>query len=223
MDRAALLDLLAGEMIARKPVDRPLKVGIDGRCAAGKTMLADEIASLLGARGLTVLRPSVDGFHHPRGRRYRQGEFSARGYYEDAFDYNAVVEGLLAPLSGNEFPALCRQVSFDVRRELPSEAPLVSVDANAILLFDGIFVFRSRIDAYWDYRILVDVDAERSLARALERDADAMNPAELIRKKYQQRYEPAWQMYAGAENPGSKADVVIDNRVVANPQILKGG
>jgi uridine kinase len=223
MNRAALLERLAGEIIARKRSDRPLKVGIDGRCAAGKTMLADELGSVLGARCLTVLRPSVDGFHHPRGHRYRQGEFSARGYYEDAFDYDALVEGLLAPLSENKFPVLCRQVSFDLRVELPAEAPLVSVDANTILLFDGIFVFRSRIDAYWDYRILVDVDAEQSLARALGRDADPMNPAELIRKKYQQRYEPAWQMYAGAENPGSKADVVIDNRDVANPQILKGG
>ncbi len=153
MSRAELLEFLAAEIIARKRAARPLKVGIDGRCAAGKTTLADELGRVLRAGGCVVLRPSVDGFHHPRARRYRQGEFSALGYYEDAFDYEALAERLLAPLSGAKFPALCRQVSFDLRAELPAEEPAVSVDANTILLFDGIFVFRSRINAYWDYRI----------------------------------------------------------------------
>jgi uridine kinase len=193
MRRMELLTFLAEEIIARKVEERPLKVGIDGRCAAGKTMLADELGQVLGGRGFEVLRPSVDGFHHPRERRYQQGEYSAQGYYEDAYDYGSVASAPQEPLS-----------------------------ANTILLFEGIFVFRSQINTFWEYRILVDVDAGTSLARSLVRDTGLIGPAHVVRRKFDQRYEPAWQIYVDQEDPEAVADVVIDNREVANPQILKG-
>ncbi len=197
MRRTELLTFLAEEIIARKVEERPLKVGIDGRCAAGKTMQADELGQILGGRGFEVLRSSVDGFHHPRERRYRQGEYSAQGYYqgyyEDAYDYGSVASALQEPLS-----------------------------ANTILVFEGIFVFRSQINTFWEYRILVDVDAATSLARSLVRDTGLIGPADVVRRKFDQRYEPAWQIYVDQEDPEAVADVVINNREVANPQILKG-
>jgi len=193
MRRTELLTFLAEEIIARKVEERPLKAGIDGRCAAGKTTLADELGRVLSARGFVVLRPSVDGFHHPRERRYQQGEYSAQGYYEDAYDYGSVASALQEPLS-----------------------------ANTILLFEGIFVFRSQINTFWEYRILVDVDAATSLSRSLVRDTGLIGPADVVRRKFDQRYEPAWQIYVDQEDPEAVADVVIDNREVANPQILKG-
>jgi uridine kinase len=220
MRRAELLSFLAGELVARKAEDHPLKVGIDGRCAAGKTMLADELGQVLGAQGFDVLRPSVDGFHHPREHRYRQGEYSARGYYEDAFDYEAVRRSLLEPLSGPVFPVICREVTFDYRVDLPVDAPPVSVGANCILLFEGLFLFRREINAYWDYRVLLDIDPETALSRALVRDT--VEPLDVIRRKYAARYEPAWQIYVGEQDPEAKADVVIDNRDAATPLILKG-
>jgi len=192
MRRADLLAFLADEIVARKREDRPLKVGIDGRCAAGKTILADELGRVLGARGFEILRPSVDGFHHPREHRYRQGEYSARGYYEDAYDYVAVIRWLTGPLP-----------------------------ENTILLFEGIFVFRSLINAYWDYRILVDVDAGTSLARSVIRDTGLIGTADVVRRRMEVRYGPAWKMYVAEEDPEGRADVVIDNREVDNPLILK--
>jgi len=218
MRRTDLLVFLADEIAKRKVEVRPLKVAIDGRCAAGKTMLADELGSILSERGFDVLRPSVDGFHHPRQRRYRQGEYSARGYYEDAFDYEAVRRSLLEPLSGHVFPVACREVTFDYRVDLPVNAPPVSVGANSILLFEGLFLFRREINAYWDYRILLDIDPGTALARALVRDT--VGSSDVIRRKYAARYEPAWQMYTEKENPEAKVDVVIDNRDAAMPQIL---
>ncbi|MFF3992073.1 hypothetical protein ACFYX8_02025 [Streptomyces cyaneofuscatus] len=35
---------------------------------------------------------------------------------------------------------------------------------------DGVFAFRPEIDAYWDFRIWLDVDAELSVRRGAERD-----------------------------------------------------
>ena len=216
------LQWLAGEIGRRKKTGRPLKVAIDGRCASGKTTLADALAPLVHAHGFEALRPSVDGFHHPRAHRYRQGEYSAAGYYEDAFDYGAIVAHLLKPLSGDEFPAACRHASHDVRTDVAADASIL-VSSETVLLFDGVFLFRRELNAYWDFRILVHVDAKTSIARAVARDFDGTGAIETIRRKYEQRYEPAWLMYEALEEPVRKADVIVDNENVAQPRFVKGG
>lgn len=217
-----VLQWLADEICRRKGTGRPIKVGIDGRCAAGKTTLADTIAPLVTGRGFEVLRPSVDGFHRPKAYRYRQGEYSAIGYYEDAFDYDSIVAHLLGPLSGDEFPAVCRNASHDVRTDVPTAAS-TRVSAETVLLFDGVFLFRQELDAYWDFRILVHVDAATSIARAVARDSDGAGEVEIIRRKYELRYEPAWLMYDAHDEPSRKADVIIENEDFARPRFLKGG
>jgi uridine kinase len=213
--------VLVETIVERKRKDRPLKVAIDGRSASGKSTLADKLASALREKGFPVLRPSLDGFHHAKQHRYRQGEYSAIGYYEDAFDYQAVIDDLLGPLSGDDFPVLCRQVVHDVRTNLPDAAPPVSAGADSILLFDGIFVLRRELNAFWDLRILLDVNAAASLSRALRRDTGVIGQEEMVQRKYALRYEPAWQIYIERERPESKADVIVDNRDFANAQILK--
>lgn len=220
MIRTELVAFLADEIIRRKPPSRPLRVGIDGRCASGKTTLGDELASALTSKRpeLQILRPSVDGFHHSREHRYRQGEFSARGYYEDAFDYQVIVAFVLGPLSGERFPVSCRQVAHNWRTDMPAYATAISVGANAVLLIDGVFLFRREIDAYWDLRILVDVDAETSIARAVQRDAGSED-REIIERKYRVRYEPAWQIYVNEEHPELKTHLIVDNRNTAEPTL----
>lgn len=220
MTRRELGEFLLDKILERKTETRPLRVSIDGRCASGKTTLADEVAAMLAikAPSLDLLRPSVDGFHHPREHRYRQGEYSAAGYYEDAFDYGAVIECVLGPSSRDKFPVECRQVSHDVRTDLPDDAPPIFVGTNAVLLFDGIFLGRKELDPYWDLRILVDVDAETSIARAVVRDAAGSDPRE-IEKKYRLRYEPAWQIYLEKDRPESKAHLIVHQTDLTNPTV----
>jgi uridine kinase len=223
MEREKLLAKLLNEIAVRKAVGRPLLVGIDGRCASGKTALAGELAAALAIQSpsMEVLRLSVDGFHNARERRYRQGEFSANGYYEDAYDYRTLIDCLLHPLSGSEFPVLCRQVSLDLRADLPDAAPPIATGANAVLLFDGLFLFRSSINEYWDLRILLNVSSDESISRAVARDTGVIGTAEIVRKKYALRYEPAWRIYVEAENPARKADWIIDNEDIRNPRVAK--
>jgi hypothetical protein len=81
MSREELIRFLVAEIAGRKKPGRPFRAGIDGRCASGKSALANELAVALAPRGWDVLRPSVDGFHHARERRYQKGEYSVAGYY----------------------------------------------------------------------------------------------------------------------------------------------
>jgi uridine kinase len=220
-EREGLLSFLAEAILSRRIADRPLKVAIDGRCGSGKSVLSDELGALIRSQGPQVVRPSVDGFHHPRERRYRQGEFSARGYYEDGFNYEAIVETLLRPLSGSVFPVVCREVSHDVRVELAFDAPAVNIGAQAILLFEGIFLLRRELDPWWDIKILLDVDPATALTRALARDIGAIGPSDVIQRKYEVRYERAWQIYVNAEHPESKADIVVDNTDLLRPAVIR--
>ena len=55
----------------------PVRVGIDGIDAAGKTYLADELADHLKESGRGIIRASIDGFHHPREIRSRRGDLIA--------------------------------------------------------------------------------------------------------------------------------------------------
>jgi uridine kinase len=219
MKRADLLASLVDEILKRKRAATPLRVGIDGRCASGKRRLADELASAIALRQpeLEILRPSVDGFHHMKAHRYRQGEHSARGYYEDAFDYQAIVECVLHPLSSDKFHVLCRQVAHDWRTDMAHDAPPVCVRANTVLLFDGVFLFRRELDPYWDLRVLVEVDTETSIERAVQRDA--ADGRDVIERKYRQRYEPAWLIYLEQEHPDLKADLILHNRDVFDPSV----
>lgn len=220
MQRCDFLNCLAEKIISRKK-DKPLKVGIDGRGAAGKTSIADDLGGILTAKGFDVLRPSVDGFHSPKEHRYRQGAYSATGYYEDAYNYQLIIDALLAPLSGKQFPVPCRLVAFDYRKDMPVDSPPLNVGENTILLFEGLFLFRRELNAYWDYRILLSIDAQTSLSRALIRDTESVGTPEEIRRKYAERYEPAWMLYEEREAPETKADVIIDHKEIAAPRFLK--
>jgi uridine kinase len=83
LSRREVLEQL-GALLSR--LDLPARVAIDGPDAAGKTMLADELASLLGA---SVGRIGADAVLRPAEERYHRGRDSPEGYYEDAIDHSA--------------------------------------------------------------------------------------------------------------------------------------
>ena len=46
----------------------PVRVGVDGVSASGKTVFADELCGILRGMGHNVIRAGVDGFHNPQAR-----------------------------------------------------------------------------------------------------------------------------------------------------------
>jgi hypothetical protein len=104
--RQQVLNRLA-DGIGRLSNPPSVRVAVDGIDAAGKTTLADELGSLLEARGRPVIRASVDGFHRPRSERYQRGAESPEGYYLDAFDYPALCAGLLLPSGRWDLAGMC--------------------------------------------------------------------------------------------------------------------
>lgn len=218
MTREELLQQLTALVAARTP-PHPLRVAIDGIDAAGKTTLADELAPLIEAQGRPVIRASLDGFHQPRSARYRRGADSPEGYYEDSFDYDALRAVLLDPLGphGNE---RYRRAIFDFRSDIPLSVAEEKAPANAVLLFDGVFLLRPELINRWDYRILVAVTIEEALKRALQRDLPLFGSVEAIRMRYLQRYFPAQRIYYQVARPEEQADVIVDNNDPDYPTVL---
>ncbi len=96
-EREQVLAEVARHVLSFAP-GHPLRVGVDGVCGAGKTTFTRELVQRLGATGRAVVHVDSDGFHHVRERRRRRGPMSARGYYEDAYDFETLLQRVLLPL-----------------------------------------------------------------------------------------------------------------------------
>jgi uridine kinase len=213
-------DVLAEMARAIAAIDcaHPLRVGIDGPSTAGKTTLADELVAPLEARGLVVIRASGDGFHRPRAVRHRRGEISAEGYYSDSFDVEAVRGQLLEPL-GDGGTRWYRRATFDALTDQPRDEPLERAAVDAVLLFDGVFLFRPELNDLWDFRIFVDVGWAEVVRRARERDGRLLGSPDAAEERYRLRYIPGELMYFTDVRPKELADVVIENSDVDSPSL----
>jgi uridine kinase len=218
MKRSQLLDYLADQIIEIKR-PHPIRVALDGPDAAGKTTLAQDLVAPLQGRGRSVIRASIDGFHNPASIRHARGLTSPEGYYHDSFNYEALFESLLTPL-GPEGSRHYSPAAFDYRTNsaVPIETHLA--EGNAILLFDGVFLLRPELAAFWDFTVFVDASFEITLARAQERDATYLGSREEVRKRYEQRYIPGQKLYFAECRPSEQAQVVIDNNDPSNPVII---
>ena len=217
MTRALCLERLAGIIIQEKR-SHPLRVAIDGIDAAGKTTLADELAVILQASGLPVIRASLDGFHNSRRQRYRHGSDSPEGYYLDSFDYPALQAALLDPLGPGGNLHYQRGV-FDFMRDEKIEALIEQAPANSILLFDGIFLMRPELNQVWDYRIFVKVSFQTALQRALQRDLSLFGSPQAVEVRYHRRYIPAQTHYLNTIHPEQLADCIVHNNNLKKPVI----
>jgi uridine kinase len=215
--RAACVDELAAA-IAKVRVGHPTRVALDGVDGVGKTTLADELVAPVRRFGREVLRASVDGFHNPRSVRYLRGVDSAEGYYLDSFDYAALKSSLLEPL-GDARGRAFKTAVFDYRVDARVDAPSRTAPADAILLFDGVFLQRPELDGCWDVAVWVDAPFEVTVSRAVARDAARGGDGEATRKKYRDRYVPGQQIYMRRCHPRERADVVFHNADVARPRL----
>jgi uridine kinase len=217
-ERRALLEELACRIAAVEQT-HPVRVAIDGVDAAGKTTLADELAGPLQRLGRPVIRGSIDGFHRPAADRRRRGALSPEGYFQDSFNYVALLDVLLLPL-GPDGSRHFRRAVFDFRNDQPVEAVLEQAEPDAILLFDGVFLLRPGVREHFDFSIFVRADFMVTTARAEQRDMALFGSVEEVRRRYRERYVPGQRLYLSTAEPEQWATVVMDNNDPLRPAIV---
>jgi uridine kinase len=220
VNRKELLSAVS-RRVAAVAREHTVRVAIDGVDAAGKTTIADELASCIRGAGRPVIRASIDGFHNPRSLRYQRGRLSPEGFYLDSFNLSAIVDVLLVPLgpggSGNY-----RAKVFDHLSDAAVSSPLMKAERGAILLFDGVFLLRNELRSYWDFTIFVKANFQVTLARACSRDSRVFGSDEEVERRYNARYIPGQRMYLDQCIPENRADFVIDNNDITHPILIAG-
>ena len=219
MNRLTLLTKLA-RLIENEHRPHPLRVAIDGVDAAGKTILANELTHLLQNSKRQVIQASVDDFHRPKALRRQKGSLSPEGFYQDSYDYEALIKKLLQPLG----PGGDRQyitAVHDVVLDSPVHSEAQTADDDAILIMDGIFLLRPQLYPYWDLTIYVHADFTNTVPRGAARDADLYGSPARAKQRYEERYVPGQQIYLEEVGPLDKADILIDNNDIESPVILR--
>jgi uridine kinase len=117
-------------------------------------MFGDELRDRVASSGRPVIRATVNGFHNPMPVRYRRGRSSPEGFYRDSYDYAILTAVLLDPLNPGGTGQFRRAV-FDVDADTIVDAPEEQASPGSILLFDGLFLRRPELRAYWDYSVLL--------------------------------------------------------------------
>ena len=197
------------EAIGSATIGHPTRVAVDGPPAAGKTTLADELAVVLRAEGREVIRATIEGFLFPRTQRYRRGEYSPEGCYLDNHDYDALNRVLLDPL-GPGGDRRFQHAVYDRTIDTPLSVPVMTASADAVLVFDGVFLMRPELIDRWDLRIFVSAAFEETVVRALIREQGALSAAD-VERRWRERYIPAQQFYFATVRPADRADIVVHN------------
>ncbi|WP_405429613.1 cytidylate kinase family protein [Micromonospora sp. NBC_00617] len=197
------------EAVGSVTVAHPTRVAIDGPPASGKTTLADELAVVLRGQGRDVIRATIDDFLFPRARRYPRGEYSAEGCYHDTHDYDALNRVLLDPL-GPEGDRRFRNAVYDRTTDAVLCPPVTAAPADAVLIFDGVFLLRPELIGRWELRVFVSTALETTVDRALIRER-RVSPRADIERRWRERYIPSQQLYFATVGPTRHADIVVHN------------
>lgn len=216
--RRALVDLLTDRILALGP--GRLRVGVDGFTAAGKTSFGHELAARIAAAGRPVLRASLDDFKRPWRERHQYDRLSGPGYYRNAFDL-AAIRGLLLGPAGPDGTGRCVLCLRDPLTQREHTDVVTTAAADAVLVVDGVFAFRSELDELWDHRIWLAVPAELSVRRGTDRDAHREG-AEAAERLHRDRYLAAARVYLAEADPVGRADLVVDNADFARPRLRRG-
>lgn len=206
--RDVMLSRLA-EAVGSVKAAHPTRVAVDGPPAAGKTTLADELAAALRAQGRDVIRATIDDFLFPRVQRYRRGEYSAESCYFDAHDCDALNRVLLDPL-GPGGDRRCQHAVYDHTTDTALSPGVTTAPADAVLVFDGVFLLRPELMDRWDLRIFVSTGFEKALDRAVIRERRVLSAAE-VERRWRERYIPSQQFYFATVRPADNADIVVRN------------
>ncbi len=195
----------------RPRVGRTL-VGVDGVDGAGKTTFANELAELLKESGLTVIRISMDHYLNPQSKRYAQGRSSAKGYFEDSYDYARFTDEVLEPL-GHGGSGRYRTAAYDLDSESEVHSPWRIAPDNAVVIIDGMFIHRDELcpspkKKVWDISAWLEVPFEESFHRMSERESKITpDPADPVNARYYQ----GQLLYLETCDPAERADIVVEN------------
>jgi uridine kinase len=105
----------------------------------------------------------------------------------------------------------------DHRTEAALSPPVATAPADAVLVFDGVFLLRPELVDRWELRIFLAVELERTVERAKTRDQAVFGSAADVERRWRRRYIPAQELYFATARPTQRADIVVHNDEPESP------
>lgn len=193
-----------------------VRVGIDGPDGSGKTMLAEELAAVLRARGREAVRVSADDFHQVRAVRHFRGRDDPEGMWLDSYDYERLRREVLDPFAADGDRRFNRR-GHDLATDAVLDPVWEQAGPGAVLIVDGIFLHRDELAGCFDLTVWLEAPFEVTCARMAVRDGTDPDPAH----PGVARYVGAQRIYQALVRPAERADVVVDNSDVEAPVVLR--
>ena len=163
-------------------------VGIDGRCASGKSTFGEKLAKELDANLLHM----DDFFLRPEQRSEKRLELPGENV-----DHERFLEEVLLPLAKNE--AFFYR-PFDCETLMLTQP--VFVPEKRVAVVEGSYCFHPALKKYYDLKIFLTVDKEEQMKRLIERNGD-------YAKVFEAKWIPLEEKYFSAFAVESLADFVF--------------
>lgn len=172
-----LIDTLLGLAASRQTA---IIVALDGPDCSGKTTLAREFLTQ-GKGRASIALAHFDDYLNEKSFRLRQGEFSAVGFREDYFDFDAFADGFLEHAK---------------RAKMRSD-----ITKPHLFIAEGLFLQDKRLFSYFDYVIRLDASDELILRRAIARDVGVIGDESWVSRHYLEQCLPAQRAYREEVDP----------------------
>ena len=204
------LDEVVRKILERRtdaPAAHSLLVGVSGIDGCGKGYLAAQLQAHLALHGVIPTILNVDGWLNLPQKRFDR-DAPALNFYENALRLDQFFSQLVLPLRERRSLRLVadfvEETASDYRRHTYDYSDV------AVLLVEGIFLFKPQYREYFDLTIWVDCSFPTALARAIERAQEGLSPANTI-AAYETIYFPAQRIHLAQDQPREHADLIFDN------------
>lgn len=194
-------------------------VGINGVDCSGKTTFTTRYSEYLASLGIKNTVIHIDDFHNPLKLR-RKGENEIDAYYENAFNYEQLINELFEPLKKHgsiDKEVLCLNLDTDKYENIRN----YQIDEETVILVEGVLLFRPPLIEYLDKKVYLHVDFEEVLKRAAARDVPKYGEAFL--DKYKNKYIPIQKRYLQEYSPEAICDILVDNNDYMSPKLKVKG
>ncbi len=188
VDDVNMLHVLLMSDMKQKSAQKPIVVGIDGRCGAGKSTLAALISRVFDCPVI-----HMDDFFLPPELRTPERLFEIGG--------NVHMERFKEEI----IPCLKQDKPFDYGVFDCGEMAIThqkTIPPCRVIVVEGTYSLHPQIDGLYDIKVFVDIDKEEQLKRLAARDPERLNA-------FVERWIPMEERYFSALQIRAKCDQIL--------------
>ncbi len=180
--------------LIKEKQDRPLVIGIDGRCGSGKTTLSNYLKSILDCEIIRMDHFFLQTFQRTDNRLKEIG---------GNFDYERFISEVKNPIKNRKDLSYqvfnCYTMSLEER---------INININKIIVIEGTYSLHPLIEDIYDIKVFVNINKDEQIKRIKKRDG------EVLLQRFISEWIPKEEEYFKAYNILDKVDILIEEVVI---------